>query len=70
MKTITDTLRDITSRVDRLEHRLRDAYDLLSNIALNARTIPDPVMEGTTDISAVPLDDISAIWDFFRKGNP
>lgn len=30
----------------------------LDNIAANAKIIPDPAMEGTTDTYSVPLDDI------------
>ena len=38
---------------------IADAYrDALQVIVANARMIPDPQMEGTTDCFAVPLDDI------------
>lgn len=46
---------------DALKARADAAEELraaLENIVANAHTIPDPSMEGATDIAAVPLDDI------------
>jgi hypothetical protein len=40
---------------------LKACADLLSNIAQNAHSIPDPRVEGTADVFAVPLDDIESI---------
>jgi hypothetical protein len=40
---------------------LKACADLLSNIAQNAHSIPDPRVEGAADVFAVPLDDIESI---------
>lgn len=37
-----------------------ELHQALSNIVLNARMIPDPSMQGATDIYTVPMDDIDA----------
>lgn len=36
------------------------AVEALRTIIANARTIPDPRMDGTTDVYAVPIEDIEA----------
>ena len=41
--------------------------ELLQNVALNTKLIPDPDMEGATDCYKVPCDDVDAIRDFLKK---
>ena len=41
---------------------------LLDVLLLNARLIPDQAMNGTTDVYAVPIDDIDALRWFAEHG--
>jgi hypothetical protein len=42
---------------------------MLDIIVTNARMIPDPAMQGATDIYAVPLDDIDNAEELLKKGS-
>lgn len=44
----------------------RDLLDVLHNIVANARLVPDPAMQGMTDIYAVPCDDIEEAQRLLR----
>lgn len=46
-----------------------ELLEALSNILANARLIPDPSMQGATDVYAVPLDDIEAAVAVLAKAN-
>lgn len=60
-QTEVDVARELEQlRTENAELRaaLTGVADALGVINLNARTIPDPTMDGLADISSVPLDDI------------
>lgn len=52
-----------------LKGLLADCCEQLGIIQMNAVTIPDPRMGGTTDVNAVPLGDIETIGPLLERVN-